>query len=273
MARFIAERRKTKKITQKQLAEHLGITDKAVSKWERGLSCPDISLLSELAAILEVSTSELLNGETADLCKPDPVDHMVEAALAYANTVTKNKVRNIRLVSAVVISLLSLLGMIVCVICNLALTGRLSWAWFPISSLIYLWLIVMPVVLRSRRGIFFSLIAANLFTLPFLFALEKIIGTEGLILPLGVPVFGAAILYLWIVYLLINKTKWPNYSIAAAALIAGLPLTFSINVIISKQTGEPVTDSWDILAYLILTILAAIIFGCGYAGVKNKRQA
>lgn len=48
------------------MAEALYITDKAVSKWERGLACPDISLLQSLAQILGVSVVELLNGEKAD---------------------------------------------------------------------------------------------------------------------------------------------------------------------------------------------------------------
>lgn len=50
-------------MTQKVLAEHLGITDRAVSRWERGLGCPDISLLETLAQILNVSVLEILQGQ------------------------------------------------------------------------------------------------------------------------------------------------------------------------------------------------------------------
>ncbi|MBQ7943219.1 MAG: helix-turn-helix transcriptional regulator [Lachnospiraceae bacterium] len=57
---FIAECRKQKGITQKELAEKLFISDKAVSKWERGLSMPDITLLAPLAELLGVSVAELL---------------------------------------------------------------------------------------------------------------------------------------------------------------------------------------------------------------------
>ena len=49
---FIKELRKEKNMTQKQLADHLHITDRAVSKWERGVCAPDISLLEPLAEIL-----------------------------------------------------------------------------------------------------------------------------------------------------------------------------------------------------------------------------
>ena len=63
MGKFIAETRKEHSLTQSQLGEMLGISGKAISKWERGISAPDISLLNDLSKILEVSVSEILNGE------------------------------------------------------------------------------------------------------------------------------------------------------------------------------------------------------------------
>lgn len=59
---FITQLRKEKEMTQKQLAEQLFISDKTVSKWERGFSLPDVSLLLPLSKILNVSTTELLSG-------------------------------------------------------------------------------------------------------------------------------------------------------------------------------------------------------------------
>ena len=63
IGRFICELRKSKKLTQKDLAESLNVTIQAVSKWERGLGCPDVSLLRPLSEQLDISISELLNGE------------------------------------------------------------------------------------------------------------------------------------------------------------------------------------------------------------------
>lgn len=61
----IKKLREKKKLTQKQLAEKLMVTDKAVSKWETGRGFPDISILSELAEALSVSVPELLTGDVA----------------------------------------------------------------------------------------------------------------------------------------------------------------------------------------------------------------
>lgn len=60
---FIKILRKEKGYTQKQLADKLNITDRAISKWERGLGCPDISLLEDLSKHLDVSILEILKGE------------------------------------------------------------------------------------------------------------------------------------------------------------------------------------------------------------------
>ncbi|MCI8460736.1 MAG: helix-turn-helix domain-containing protein [Bacilli bacterium] len=60
---FILTKRKDKNMTQKQLAKSLGITEQAVSKWERGLGIPDVSLLIDLSKILDVSVQEILTGE------------------------------------------------------------------------------------------------------------------------------------------------------------------------------------------------------------------
>ncbi len=51
-------------MTQKQPADKLGVSDKAISKWERGLGCPDITLVTELSEILSVSLESLLSGST-----------------------------------------------------------------------------------------------------------------------------------------------------------------------------------------------------------------
>jgi len=55
--------RKEKRWTQKQLADKMNISDKTISKWEKGLGCPDVSLLKELSEILEVNIEKILQGD------------------------------------------------------------------------------------------------------------------------------------------------------------------------------------------------------------------
>lgn len=64
LGKMIAAIRKEKSMTQKELADKLNVSDKAISKWERGLGFPDISLLDSLAEVLEVNVNEVLSGDT-----------------------------------------------------------------------------------------------------------------------------------------------------------------------------------------------------------------
>lgn len=63
---LISRLRKEKGMTQQELADKLQLTDKAVSKWERGLACPDISILPQVAEILGVSVDDLLSNPHTD---------------------------------------------------------------------------------------------------------------------------------------------------------------------------------------------------------------
>jgi transcriptional regulator with XRE-family HTH domain/DNA-directed RNA polymerase subunit RPC12/RpoP len=67
IGRFIAEKRKEQGLTQAQLAEALGITDRAVSKWETGRSLPDASVMLELCRLLKITVNDLLNGEVVSM--------------------------------------------------------------------------------------------------------------------------------------------------------------------------------------------------------------
>ena len=67
IGKFIADCRKQKNLTQMQLAEKIGITDKAISKWERGIAMPDSSIMLELCDILGISVNELLSGEKINM--------------------------------------------------------------------------------------------------------------------------------------------------------------------------------------------------------------
>lgn len=67
IGKFIAECRKKNQLTQVQLAEKLNITDRAVSKWERGKSMPDSSIMLELCKILKISVNDLLSGEVVTM--------------------------------------------------------------------------------------------------------------------------------------------------------------------------------------------------------------
>lgn len=87
---FIAQCRKEKALTQGQLAAHLGVTDKAVSRWETGRGFPDVTTLPALAEALGVTVAELVNGEAAEPTQEDTsAQDAVLSSLEYADGVKR----------------------------------------------------------------------------------------------------------------------------------------------------------------------------------------
>ncbi len=85
---MIASLRKENGMTQLELAEKMGVTDKAVSKWERDLSCPDVNSIPKLAEVFDISVDELMQikAESMSEGKKDitPMVHMIMKAIALA---------------------------------------------------------------------------------------------------------------------------------------------------------------------------------------------
>ncbi len=86
IGRFIQELRKEKNLTQKELADRIGVSDKAVSKWENGRGMPDTSLLEPLCNELSVSVNELLAAE-----KLPPEEYAVKAEANIMELLQSNK--------------------------------------------------------------------------------------------------------------------------------------------------------------------------------------
>ena len=105
--KFIAELRKEKNMTQIDLADKLGITDRAVSKWENGRGMPDLSLLAPLCEILGVSINELLSGERLD--KKDYQEKLEDNIINTINYTDKkiNKTKRVFIAALSVILILT----------------------------------------------------------------------------------------------------------------------------------------------------------------------
>ena len=98
---MISSLRKEKGMTQLELAEKMGVTDKAVSKWERDLSFPDINSIPKLAEIFDVSVDDLMQvkTETKENMSKNKVDEIVDTAL-----------KGIGIAMGIAVTVLSVLG-------------------------------------------------------------------------------------------------------------------------------------------------------------------
>ena len=114
IGKFIQEQRKKKKLTQEQLAEQLGITKGAVSKWERGLSLMDMSLLKPLSEILDVSIVEIINGEkTEEKELKQKSEEAIEKTIKHSKTKEKKIKRKTTLKTLIIILLIFLVSFLI----------------------------------------------------------------------------------------------------------------------------------------------------------------
>ena len=99
IGKYIAGKRKALGMTQKQLAEKLNMSDKSVSKWERGICLPDVSVYMELCEILGISINEFLAGEDIDA---ENVEKKSEDNILQVTKDSKKKQKNLKSILAVV---------------------------------------------------------------------------------------------------------------------------------------------------------------------------
>ena len=95
IGKFISEMRKAKNLTQEELAEKLGVSNKSISRWENGITMPDISMLITLSEALDVEVSELLNGRKMTKDELIQLKETIENMLSYTNKVENIKKKRI----------------------------------------------------------------------------------------------------------------------------------------------------------------------------------
>ena len=113
IGKFIKECRKKQKLTQEELASKLGVTDKAISKWENGRCLPDVSLFEKICRELDISVNELLSGES--LNEKNYQAKTEEVAMSLADKIKQNKRKYIK-----IIIFITLLFFLITILINIA---------------------------------------------------------------------------------------------------------------------------------------------------------
>jgi len=273
MGQFISELRKSQQMTQKELANQLNVSDKAVSKWERGLSNPDISLLSPLSEILGVTITELLNGERIS-SESTNVETNVVKALEYGVKTAIGKIKVTHNILAAGFSILLLLGILVVSIVNVAISGTFTWSLIPISASVFAWLILFPTIKFGVKGIITSLISLSLFIVPFLYVLDYVINRltsfNEPIFAIGARIAPLTIVFIWIAYLLFKKLKTRKWLVLAILVLIAIPLNFFINFMIAGMLNQPQFGIQTVINVLATAVLAIILFILDYVARNRK---
>lgn len=262
--KFIAGCRKEKGMTQAQLAEKLNITDRAVSKWETGKCMPDSSIMLELCNILDVTVNELLSGERIEMNRYEEKvsENLIELKRKDENNMSRNTI------ISVIYTIMMVISILVCCICDIAISGTLTWSLITLSSILVAWMASFPVILLGKRGILVAMIAISILILPFMYILSALIKVKE-VFTMGSIMSVIALAFLWIIYFLYAHLKERKLLATGITCLAAIPFTLLINISLSKMIHEPVIDVWDILSVFILLIVAVAFIIGDYARKKG----
>lgn len=286
---LIRQLREARGITQKALAEKLHVTDKAVSKWERCLSCPDIALLEPLAGQLGVSVEELLQGELfreerpqgtrvgqepppweprafgGSACGPENSagQCMEQSAKPRYSTLralhSPHALHSLQKYACCACSVLFFLGGGICAICDLAVFGAFTWSLYPITALIFAWIVLSPLLQHGIKGIRSSLISLSLAIFPFLFTLAWLLHTPPLFLPISLRMAGIGLIFLWGVYWILQQLAQRRMLALALCSLLSAFVCLAVNFALSRLIQTPFLDEWDVLTiafFLCLTVFS-----------------
>lgn len=181
--------------------------------------------------------------------------------------------KKVKEILVLVINISLLVGLFACIICDLAISRGFTWSLYPIVSIIFLWLIIVPF-LYKKQSILSMFISFSIFLIPYIFCLERI-SQINWFLTIGLPNAIILIAYLWIIYYVftIKKLRW-FYS-TAIALSISIPFGILVNIILSFTIDESIIDIWDGLSYGIIIVVSLILFYIGYhnkKSLKNKEK-
>ena len=118
---LIAKKRKEKQLTQKDLADKLGVSNATVSKWETGKGFPDISLIEPLASALEISVSEVLSGEERVQPESEQTEMLLKDMVDLSVKEQERKKKRYNWIIAITVAVLYLTVSL--------LTGQWQWTW------------------------------------------------------------------------------------------------------------------------------------------------
>lgn len=271
MGKFICDMRKSQKLTQKDLAEKLKITDKAVSKWERGISCPDISLLVPLAQALGVTTSELLNGEKG--VQPEKTkDAIVEETLLYSSKSTTQKLERVKNIAFSLLSSAIILTAVICMICDFCIAGRLNWSLIVLASLLFSWLLLLPLLKARGRIIVKFLALLSVAVFPYLFILSRLVEVP-MLFRMGACISLISLIGIWCIYASFVKISSRKIRAAGIVLLIIIPMMWGINSSVAYFLRQPLDSSTkfvDSLMTILLIISAGICFWKGFSVQDGK---
>lgn len=266
----IQQLRKTYGLSQEQLAEKVGVSRQAISKWETDQSLPEIEKILAISKAFSISTDELLGNEItasdSEFLSAQPEKSKTERA-NFSCDITRITNYINRKTIYMLFSMMCVIAVGVCVIVDVALNNNITWAWYPIISVVCGWLIATPGFFKKYA---LSLLTATMAVNPFLYLLNLITPVKDWYFKLGLPAALTGIAFAWIIYLMIRFLKiniW--YKAAISVFLGGVAVSPVIDYFVNRFLQQEMS-----LLSLVTNIFSCVVTSAAFfiAGhIKNKK--
>ncbi len=245
--KYITEKRKNANLTQEELATKLYVLPSTISKWERGVSYPDITVITNLCKELNISEHEFFTA-----CDDESLNREKKEIQRY---------RNIKKVIFYLINIGYLIGIITSFICNLVLDHKLTWSLIVLIGVgISFTITSLPVYLKKNKYILLKItLLVNLLVYLLLFTITYIYKFDWLIKSIIIASF--VFIFIWIGLLIITFTKIDKmYKISINLIIISLVTIFTnplseyvLNI--NRKDG----NLYNIISAIIIFFIALIL--------------
>ena len=258
---FISGIRKEKSMTQKELAERLSVTDKAVSRWETGKGFPDVSILKNLSEVLGVSITEIVNGEKAEHENiGEKSDNAVIAALSYSKNMSRKAIGVLLLSFGLCLAVFPVL-----------FAGRSG---FSILSLLGIAAAITAIVMLSYKKPFFKDVGKAMKISRHSAGTASLVALASAIILEALP-YGAVLIFSsgpekrikeTFSYFSLTPFGYANFSPFLTAILTVLAAVLSVAAIIKRLRAPRLQNAAFICTViaLICSVVPFLMFGTAY---------
>lgn len=181
------------------------------------------------------------------------------------------KMESFRNVLSITFSIFLLVGIIACVICDAAISGAFTWSLYPISSILFVWFVFIPLIKYGSKGIVGTLTIFSILIIPFLYVLSKIGGNKW-IMTIGIRMSLFSVVYLWCVYLIFRRLKKRKILATAFSFLLAIPLHIAINATLAETLSVPFLDIWDVLSLAAIVVSTIASFWLDSFKIHKSRD-
>ncbi len=256
--KYVAEKRKEKGLTQEDLANKLYVNPTTISKWERGVTYPDITIITNLCKELNISEHEFFTA-----CDDEALNK------------EKREIQKYRTIKRWLFHISNIgyfIGIITCFICNLAIDHKLSWFFIVVLGIMISFSVTsLPFYLKNKKYMLCKIsLIITILIYVLLFTINFVNGGDWLLN--SYIIASLVLLFVWISILICTFTKIAlYYKISISLLMASFIITFT-NPVCSKVLGISNNDSniYNVICAVIMIIIAFYLSLKQFLSKKSK---